>query len=213
MIGQRHSETVEVGHGGGVGGVGEGASFKAARKVFYSDTHIPLVMTCRGTSKSKLLRGCWGRPQLYANQFHQSILDNAQSCLNWKPINTLSCDVSMCYKETQTGSARAHCVNLNFFWPNYLSWSVLTPLACTVTGATLPFVQYLFQDSSWTFHVRCLINYERSSSWHYEEKWQSLPFLLQLLSRNKGWLKPRGKAFPTAPSPVCSTVCPYESLS
>lgn len=156
-------------------GAGEGASFKAAER-FYSDTHIPLVMTCRGTSKSKLLRGCWGRPQKYANEFHQSVLDNAQSCLNWKPINTLSCDASMCYKETQTGSTRAHCVNLNFFWPNYLNWSVLTPLPCTVTGATLPFVSL----PRFLMNISCEVSYKlwglfQLTLWG---KWQSLPFLL-----------------------------------
>lgn len=37
---------------------------------------------------------------------------------------------------------------------------------------------YLFQDSSWTFHARCLINYESSSPQHYKEKKnvKSLPF-------------------------------------
>ncbi len=55
MVGQRHLESVEVERGGEVGL--EGGVFLNQQKGF-TLTHIPLVMTCRDTSKSKLLRGC-----------------------------------------------------------------------------------------------------------------------------------------------------------
>lgn len=62
-VGRRHLETVGVEHGGeaglGVGGcVCVGGGFFLSQQKGFTLTHIPLVMTCRDTSKSKLLRGC-----------------------------------------------------------------------------------------------------------------------------------------------------------
>lgn len=59
--------------------------------------------------------------------------------------------------------------NLNFFWPTYLSCFDSFGLWCYCLHL------YLFQDSSWTFHVRCLINYEGSSWQHYKGKKMSKP--------------------------------------
>lgn len=58
MVGQRHLETVKVERGGEVGLEGWGVGVFLNQQKGFTLTHIPLVMTCRDTSKSKLLRGC-----------------------------------------------------------------------------------------------------------------------------------------------------------
>lgn len=61
-----------------------------------------------------------------------------------------------CVIKNRGSSTRAHCVNLNFFWPNYLSWSVPTPLACTAAGATLPFVSL----PRFLMNISCEVSYK-----------------------------------------------------
>lgn len=114
----------------------------------YILTHIPLFWHVEAHLKGNSWETAEG--DLSKMQINSSILDNAQSCLNWRSINILSRDVGC---EEQQAAPR--CVGPNFFLTQ-LPWLVCSGSpACSATEATLPFVSLPRFLMKLSCHVSC----------------------------------------------------------